>query len=68
MITYGANDGDITRDAARLVDKVLKGASAGDIPVERPTRIALIINLGIAKTLGLTIPPWVLARADKLMQ
>jgi putative ABC transport system substrate-binding protein len=68
LITYGANDGDITRDAARLVDKVLKGASAGDIPVERPTRIALIINLGIAKALGLTIPPSVLARADKLMQ
>ena len=68
LITYGVNDAGIAREVARLVDKVLKGANAGDLPVERPTKIALVINLKTAKALGLTIPPAVLARADEVIQ
>jgi putative ABC transport system substrate-binding protein len=67
LITYGASDADIARQAARLVDKVLKGANAGELPVERPTKITLVINRGTARALGLTIPPSILARADQVI-
>jgi len=68
LISYGANESDIVRDAARLVDKVLKGAAAGDLPVERPSRISLSLNMKTAKALGLTIPQSLLLRADEVIQ
>jgi putative tryptophan/tyrosine transport system substrate-binding protein len=67
LLTYGASDVDVAREAARAVDKILKGANAGDLPVERPTRLPLVINLKTAKALGLTIPPSLLARADEMI-
>ena len=68
LASYGANDSDIARQAARVVDKILKGTKAGEIPVERPTKLLFIINLKTAKQIGLTIPPNVLARADKVIR
>ena len=64
LTRYGANDSDIARQAAPLVDKILKGTKAREIPIERPTKLEFIINLKTAKQIGLTIPPNVLARAD----
>jgi putative ABC transport system substrate-binding protein len=68
LASYGANDSDIARQAARVVDKILKGSKAGEIPVERPTKLLFIINLKTAKQIGLTIPPNVLARADRVIK
>jgi putative tryptophan/tyrosine transport system substrate-binding protein len=68
LMAYGASDTDAAREAARLVDKVLRGASAGELPVERPTKITLVVNLRTGKTLGLTIPPSVLVRADEVIR
>jgi len=68
LLTYGASDVDIARQAGRVLDKILKGANAGDLPVERPTRLMLVVNLKTAQALGLTIPPSLLLQADQFIE
>jgi putative tryptophan/tyrosine transport system substrate-binding protein len=68
FMSYGANVPDLSRRSADFVDKILRGAKPGDIPVEQPTTLELVVNLKAAKTLGLELPPTLLARADEVIE
>ena len=68
LIAYSTNFDDLFQQAAGYVDKILKGESPGELPVQQATTFELLVNLAAAKALGLAIPPSILARADKVIE
>jgi putative ABC transport system substrate-binding protein len=68
LMSYGASPSDMGRLVADYVDRIAKGAKAADLPVQQPTKFELVVNLNTATTLGLTVPPSILDRADEVIE